>query len=136
MKKIFCILFVLVFSFACLPQFSVLADGIIPRNNNVLSAKTEFAIVNNGIAVVSLYFEGYPSVTTGATISIKIEKRFLLAFWNEVISENVVISDYRYANEFAYQLDKTGTYRCTVEYTISGTGGADDVITFQEKATY
>lgn len=136
MKKKFCLLFVLVFVFVSIAQFSVLASDIMPLNNNTLAAKTRFAISDTGEAVVSLNFEGYPNVTTGATISIKIEKRNFLLFWTDVVEETITVNNYYYENAFYYQLEDTGTYRCKVEYVVSGTGGADDVITFEDTKTY
>ena len=136
MKKKFCLLFVLLFVFANVAQISVLASDIMPRNNNTLATKTRFSISDTGEAVVSLNFEGYPNVTTGATISIKIEKRNFLLFWTDVVEETLTVNNYYYANALHYQLEDTGTYRCTVEYVVSGTGGADDVITFEDTAEY
>ena len=136
MKKKICLLFLLVFVFACVVQFSVLASDIMPLNNNTNLTKTRFSISDTGEAVVSLNFEGYPNVTTGATISIKIEKRNFLLFWTDVVEETITVNNYYYENAFYYQLEDTGTYRCTVEYVISGTGGADDVITFEDTKTY
>ena len=136
MKKKICLLFVLVFVFASMAQFSVLASDIMPLNNNTNLSKTRFSISDTGEAVVSLNFEGYPNVTTGATISIKIEKRNFLLFWTDVVEETITVNNYYYENALYYQLEDTGTYRCTVEYVISGTGGADDVITFEDTTTY
>lgn len=136
MKKKICLLFVLIFAFVSIAQFSLLASDIMPLNNNTLAAKTRFSISDTGEAVVSLNFEGYPNVTTGATISIKIEKRNFLLFWTDIVEETITVNNYYYANELYYQLEDTGTYRCTVEYVISGSGGADDVITFEDTQTY
>ena len=136
MKKKFCLLIVLAFVFASMAQFSVLASDIMPLNNNTNLTKTRFSISDTGEAVVSLNFEGYPNVTTGATISIKIEKRNFLLFWTDVLEETITVNNYYYASAFHYQLEDSGTYRCTVEYVISGTGGADDVITFDDEQKY
>ena len=136
MKKKFCLLFVLVFVFVSVSQFSVLASDIMPLNNNTLATKTRFAISDTGDASVTVNYEGYPNVTTGAVISIKIEKRNFLFFWTDIVEETITVNNYYYANELYYQLEDTGTYRCTVEYVISGTGGADDVITYEEEQKF
>ena len=117
-------------------QYSVLAGDVIPRNNNTLVVNTNFIISETGKAAVTVNYEGYPNVTTSAVISIKIEKRNLLVFWSDIVEETIVVNGSYYVNELHYQLNKTGTYRCTVEYVISGTGGADDVITFKDTKTY
>ena len=135
MKKKFCLLFVLLFVFANVAQISVLASDIMPLNNTGLT-KTRFVITDTGDAIVSVKYEGYPNITTGATITIKIEKRSFLMFWSDVVEEIITVSDTFYFNELHYQLEDTGTYRCTVEYVISGTGGTDDVITYEEEQKY
>ncbi len=136
MKKKICLLFVLVFVFASVTQLSVLASDIMPLNNNTNLTKTKFVISDTGDAIVTVKYEGYPNITTGAIISIKIEKRNLLLFWTDVVEETITVNNYYYANALHYQLEDTGTYRCTVEYVISGTGGADDVITYEEEQKY
>ena len=53
-----------------------------------------------------------------------------------VVEDVITVNGDSYYESLSYQLDKTGTYRCTVEYVISGTGGADDVLTFEDTKTY
>ena len=98
--------------------------------------RTAFTITDTGEAIVSLSYYGYPNVTTGATITVKIEKRSMLIFWTDIITETVTVQGENYVKELSYQLENTGTYRCTVEYVVSGTGGADDVLTFEDTKTY
>ena len=136
LKKKICLLLVLAFVFASVSQFSVLASDIMPLNNNTLAVNTNFIISDTGEAVVSVKYEGYPNITTGATISIKIEKRNFLFFWSDVVEDTIIVNDSYYVNVLRYQLEDTGTYRCTVEYVVSGTGGADDVLTFEDTKTY
>ena len=71
-----------------------------------------------------------------ATITIKIEKRSFLLFWSTVVDDTIVTIGEAYYDDLFYQLADTGTYRCTVVYTISGIGGADDVLTFEDTAKY
>ena len=136
MKRKLCLIFVLVFAMSALLASPILASGISLFNNNTDSTSTNFSITDTGEARVRVSYAGYPNVTTGATICIKIEKRNLLVFWNEVVNDVYYFREASHAETFVYQLEKTGTYRCTVDYLISGTGGADDEITFQDTATY
>lgn len=117
-------------------QNIVLADDISLLLNNTNFTTTSFSISNTGEAGVVTDFEGYPNVTTGATITIKIEKRNLLLFWSDVVEDTVTVVGDSYYKEHYYQLENKGTYRCTVVYTIAGTGGADDVLTFEDTAKY
>lgn len=117
-------------------QTAALADGIMPLNNNTSLTSTDFYISDSGLATVDLKYNGFTDITTGATITIKIEKRFLLVIWNDVVSDTITVTGERYSDTLYYQLEKSGTYRCTVVYTVSGSGGADDVITFEKTASY
>ena len=136
MKKFFMRILSLTLVFICIFQTSVFADGISLLNNNTASHYTEFTISEDGKAIIDLEYTGFPNVTTGATITMKIEKRNLLVFWTDIVETTYSVSGSSYSYQHVYLLEKTGTYRCTVEYVISGTGGADDVITFQDTKTY
>ncbi len=136
MKRKVSLVLVLAMVMVAVLQFSLLASNISLYNNNTLRTTSYFEISSDGNATVRVGYDGYPNVTTGATITITIEKRNLLLFWSDVVSETITVSSVRYSDEFEYQLDDTGTYRCTVEYVVSGTGGADDVITFEDTKEY
>ena len=135
MKKLYLIMafvFIFVGGFAK----TVSASGITPYYNNTSNTSTSFVITDDGEANVAVRYTGRSDVTTGATICIKIEKRNLLVFWKEVVNDVYYFREESHAETFVYQLEKTGTYRCTVDYLISGNGGTDDEITFQDTKTY
>lgn len=136
MKRKICLVLMLTFIFVTVMQFNLLASDVSLYNNNTGRTNTSFTISADGTAVVRVGYEGYQNTTTGATIIITIEKRNFMLFWKDVVSETVVISGYIYSDVFNYKLDDTGTYRCTVKYVVSGTGGADDVITFEKEQKY
>ena len=136
MKRKVCFALVVVVLLVVSLQFSVLANDVSPCNNNTLMTATIFTISSDGTANVSVEYDGYPNVTTGATINITIKKRTLLLFWSEVVSDSITVSGEDYFDEFYYQLEDKGTYKCNVEYIVSGTGGADDVIPFEDTAVY
>ena len=136
MKRKICLIFSLIFMLSALFSPSALAQETVLYNNNTFTTSTEFSISDAGKADVSVRYQGYPNITTGATICIKIEKRNLLLFWNEVVNDVYYFREESHAETFVYQLEKKGTYRCTVDYLISGNGGTDDEITFQDTKTY
>ena len=136
MKKNICLILSLVFILSFALQTAVLAVDIMPLNNNTALTSTSFHISDSGLATVNVKYNGYPDITTGATITIKIEKRTLLVFWNDVVSDTITVTGEYYHEALNYQLEKSGTYRCTVVYTVSGSGGADDVIPFEDTASY
>ena len=49
---------------------------------------------------------------------------------------NDVVYDYMYIGSHSFQLNSHGTYRITVTYVISGTGGEPDIITRTITKTY
>ena len=136
MKRKICLILICILILAAIIPTSVFANDVSLLNNNTLRVVTAFSITDTGEARVTYSYEGYPNITTGAEITIKIEKRNLLIFWNDIVEETVVVTGVRYDDVFMYQLSKKGTYRCTVTYRVSGTGGADDVITFEDTETY
>lgn len=111
-------------------------DNLELFNNNAAATHTAFIIDETGLAIVSVDCLGYEGITTKIEVDVHIEKRNFLFFWENVRHEIYVVYVYRYFDEHTYQLNSKGTYRCTVTYTISGTGGEDDVIPYQETASW
>ena len=117
-------------------------DLIMPCYNNTASTSTNFSISTAGKATVTAVYNGHKGITTGATVTSYIEKRTLGIFWTKVdIGEpnnEWVDTSTDYAEAFVHEfwLEDKGTYRATVVYEISGTGGATDVIDFDKTVTY
>ena len=97
MKKSICLLLAFLF-IACIFTVPVNASDISLYNNNTLIVDTIFAIKETGEAVVLVNYEGYKNITTGATITIKIEKKTLLFFWSDVVDETITVVGNRYDN--------------------------------------
>ena len=100
------------------------------------------AINTNGELEVPMYVSGIKGRTTRIETSLYVEKRILGIFWHRVdigCTDNVwhdSVTGYYYSNMFTHDLNTTGTYRVTVTFTVSGSGGSDDVITIRDTATY
>ena len=114
----------------------------MPRLNNTATTSTNFTITTAGKATISATYDGYKNITTGVTVTSYIEKRTLGLFWTKVdIGEpnNEWVdtsSDYVGCFIHEFWLENKGTYRATVVYEISGTGGATDVIDYEQERTY
>ena len=116
--------------------FAVVVQAISVYNNHTMVTNTNFAITDDGVASVYTSYDAYEDVMTGATITITIKKRSFLFFWNEVTTHTLYSTKTSYSNLFEYQLSGGGTYKCEVEYVISGTAGEADVIPFEDTLTY
>ncbi len=139
MKKTIALLLAVLSIFSILGStaFGVVAAGVEPRWNNTSTATVGLGINENGRATVSLICNGKSGVTTKITAETKLERKWGLlwldvdgAEWTDTTS-----SDYLAVTHY-FQLSKTGTYRATTEYTVSGTGGADDTTTCRCEYTY
>ena len=132
MKKIF------VFFLAVLIMVSslVVVQAASVYTNHTMRASTNFSITETGIAEVYTCYDAYEDVMTEATITITIKKRSLLFFWNEVTTHTLYSTETHFVNLYEYQLSEKGTYKCEVEYVISGTAGEDDVLPFEDTVTY
>ena len=108
---------------------------VIPRLNNGASAQTGFSISANGTAYITCIVRGTDGLTTDITIEVQLQRKTLLwwsdvdgGYWSDSFSDTYgSISD-------SIQLTKTGKYRAVFTVTVSGTGGADDVI--EDTLTY
>lgn len=117
-------------------------NTITPYLNNYGSHTFYFNIDDSGVADVVISYMGKADYFTQAKVTVKIQKRTLLLFWTTVdIGEpnNLWIDTStevygRFHN--AFQLEKTGTYRCVITFEVSGTGGATDVIEDTLEAEY
>lgn len=118
---------------------AVSAAEITPYYNNTVSASTTVSISSTGKITITNSYNGRKDVTTKAVITTYIEKRFLGIFWTRVDIGTTddewvdTIYNYYYAGDHSFQLESTGTYRVTVEYVISGSGGADEIVKEIEK---
>lgn len=105
------------------------AADIMPRYNNADFASTTFSINANGLATIDLDCAGDYGVVTRITAETKLERKWGILWldvdggeWTDTTTSSML------SKTHTLQLTKTGTYRVKVKYTVSGTGGANDVI--------
>ena len=138
MKKIICFVLCMTMLVGSLwiPAFAAESEenGIMPCYNNVGLTDSSFVIYSDGVAEVTVAYSGSYEITTGATITIQLQKRFLGLFWKtvDIGTTNNMWVDYAsgpsYFNYHTYQLSSKGTYRAEIHYTVYGTGGGADEI--------
>ena len=137
MSIVLALVFVFVFLFG-VTAFAALPANDSVMNNNTLSTYTNFDISSSGNAAVTVRYTGYSGITSGATIDIVIKKNTFLWFYSTVVDESYNIAAESYSNTYYYDLSSngSGTYKCNVTYIISGSGGADDIIPFEDTASF
>ncbi len=124
MKKILCILL------TALTLFALLAPGALAAAKDTDTSSTEevFTITSGGKAKATAYYFGKTG-TTGATITIKLQKKFLLFFWSDV--DGAEWTDYKSGQNNSasheFQLSSTGSYRAVYTYDLYGTGTTDHI---------
>ena len=108
--------------------------GVMPRFNNTLITDSTFYINENGLAYIVISYEGYPGITSGAAITIQLEKKVLGLYWSTVDigtpnnTWSYYSSDVSFTHTHTYQLSSKGTYRVKINYTIYGSAGMPDEI--------
>lgn len=102
------------------------------RYNNTSIVLSKFQITN-GVAIIDADYSGYLGVTTGAVIESKIQKKIL--FWwfdvNNGQANNTWVdtfSTWYGRTQHTLGISESGSYRAVIKYTISGSGGSDDII--------
>ncbi len=102
------------------------------RYNNTSIVLSKFQITN-GVAIIDVDYSGYLGVTTGAVIESKIQKKIL--FWwfdvNNGQTNNTWVdtfSTWYGRTQHTLGISESGSYRAVIKYTISGSGGSDDII--------
>ena len=96
---------------------------------------SDFEINTNGLARAVYYASG-DNTTENITITITLEKRTLLLFWNDVETWTITSNDTSCSGSVEYQLTKSGTYRCTIVYEVTSTDGTVESKEYQERIEY
>ena len=125
-KPLVAILLIAILSMTSVTTFAS-NDTISPRLSHANGANFTFsATANGGYADVTYY--GYDSFVR-ADLTVKVEKRFLLVFWNYVdewsASSTEIDGDFFHT----FELNGSGTYRATFTLLITGNDGTVDTIT-------
>lgn len=110
--------------------------------NNTFDTDLQCSVNSNGKLSADLTVTGIKGKTNRIEVELYVEKRFLLVFWTKVdigYPNNVwtdAVNAVNYSHTFTTNLNSTGTYRTTVTYTVSGSGGTADVITKTATVNY
>ena len=110
--------------------------------NNTVDSDLSCTVNSSGLLQASMSVTGIKGKTSCIAVELYVQKRILGLFWKKVdigCPNNIwtdSTTNTTYSHVFSHSLTSTGTYRVTVTYTVSGSGGADDVITLTDTVTY
>lgn len=109
--------------------------------NNAINATLNCSIGSSGYLQAVMSGTGIIG-TSRISVELYVEKKVLLFFWKRVdigypdnLWTDYTTNNY-YNRSFTTTLSSSGTYRVTVTYTFSGSGGPDDIITRTATSSY
>ena len=104
-------------------------EGISPRLSHMEDGGFSFAVVDN-IGYMGVTYYGYDSFVR-ADLNVKVQKRFLLVFWNDVYEWNASCTELNGSFYHEFNVEKSGTYRALFTLLITGNDGTVDTVTFE-----
>lgn len=126
-KTLIAVLLIAVMSMTHVVAFAT-EEGISPRLSHTENGGYSFAAYDN-IGHVGVTYYGYDSFVR-ADLNVKVQKRFLLVFWNDVYewnSSSTEIDGYFYHEG---ELNGSGMYRAKMTLTVTGNDGTVDILPF------
>ena len=132
-KVLVAILLIVVTSMTSVTAFAA-DEGINPRLSHLGSSNFSFTATEDG-GYTSVRYTGYASFAR-ADLNVKIEKRSLLVFWNDVAEWNASSTETDGYFSHVFALDGSGMYRATFTLVITGSDGTQDVVTETIKSKY
>ncbi len=134
-KPLVAVLLLAVLSMTSITSFAS-EQTISPRLSHADGANFSFAATAEG-GYIDVTYYGYDSFVR-ADLTVKIEKRFLFVFWNDVIewSGSSTKLNGEFYNASPLPLDGSATYRATFTLTITGNDGTVDTIPIEIEDSY
>ena len=131
-KTLVAILLIAILSMTSITAFA--NESISPRLSHTDGAKFSFSATANG-GYIDVTYYGYDSFER-ADLTVKIEKRFLLFFWNEVDTWTASSTDTDGYFSHTFALTGSGTYRASFTLNVTGNSSTVDTITSEIESKY
>ena len=125
-KTLVAILLIAILSMTNVTAFAT-DDVISPRLSHMSNGAFSFAAVDN-VGYIDVTYYGYDSFVK-ADLNVKVQKRFLLVFWNDVYEWNASCTDIDGEFYHEFDIEKSGMYRANFTLLITGTDGTVDTVT-------
>ncbi len=118
-----------------LPLFAGAEAAPSPRYANTNTCNCYFS-ASTGEALATVTYNGKSAAFSYATVTVKIQKRFLGIFWSHVEEWTAISEKVNGYIENSTVLEKTGTYRAVFTVKIYGKDGSVDTIEDTITSTY
>ena len=125
-KSLVAILLIAVLSMANVTAFAT-DERISPRLSHMEDGGFSFAATNN-VGYIGVTYYGYDSFVR-ADLNVKVQKRFLLVFWNDVYEWNASSTEIEGYFYHEFDIEKSGMYRAQFTLLITGNDGTVDTVT-------
>ena len=125
-KTLIAILLIAVMSMTNVIAFAV-EEKINPRLSHMSDGAFSFAAKNN-VGYIGVTYYGYDSFVR-ADLNVKIQKRFLLVFWNDIAEWNASSTEIDGDFNHEFELNGSGMYRAKFTLLITGNDGTVDTVT-------
>lgn len=132
-KPLVAILLIAVLSMTSITIFAD-NEGISPRLSHTENAGFSFSATSNG-GYIDVTYYGYDSFAR-ADLTVKVEKRFLFFFWDEVDTWSASSTEVEDMFSHTFTLNGSGTYRATFTLKVTGNDGTVDTIPFEIESSY
>ena len=86
MKKKIYFFLILVCALFLMLQITLLANDVLLPKHNVATTTTNVSIFESGRAIINVRYTGYPEITRGAGITMKIERKVSALIWENIVS--------------------------------------------------
>lgn len=126
-KTLIAVLLIAVMSMTHVVAFAT-EEGISPRLSHTSNGGYSFAAYDN-IGHIGVTYYGYDSFVR-ADLNVKVQKRFLLVFWNDVYEWNASSTELNGEFYHEFELNGSGMYRAKMTLTITGNDGTVDILPF------
>lgn len=125
-KTLIAVLLIAVMSMTHVVAFAT-EEGISPRLSHTGGGGFSFAATAN-VGYIGVTYYGYDSFVR-ADLNVKVQKRFLLVFWNDVYEWNASSTEIDGEFYHEFELNDSGMYRAKFTLTVTGNDGTQDIIT-------
>ena len=129
LKSTILVILSLLMCLASMPVYATESENqIMPRLSHMDGASFSFDATSS-VGYIAATYTGYSPSFVSAKLTVKVEKRFLWAFWNDVGTWTTTSTNIHGNFYHEMTLNGSGTYRATFTLEVTGTDGTVDVIT-------